>query len=348
MKRRGVATASAVAIFAMFLSCAGDDAGRPPAVLPATALHDAARHEVPVFPAWENGEATGDASRDAGSVATVTPPRALPEPVFGAGSVKPNDAHAFRFAAALRAMRANRSGANALRTMSLLPAVIDAKARTGVDPFADGDWLLVYGAEVGVPGPNANVVRHSRPEADVARAIADGGFEARDAAPMGSVSADLLGVHDVLLRPQPGTLALVPADRAVDLGAALAKPVDLGVKAGELARIFIAEPAKLMRVLPKEVVRLNVSVKPASDGGLDLASDADCGDVQSCAATATALEDFVKRQNSILVRFATRGLLSGLALRADGAKLRGTLHASPDQVDAILGFVRAQLDLPAN
>ena len=341
-----LATTSASAMCAMFIGCAGEDASRPVAVPPVTWSLDAARRPTPLFPGLGNGESTHDAAPDASRVPEPQAPRVSPEPSFGAGSVKPGDAHAFRLAAALRAMRANTSGANVLRMMSVVPSVIDAKARTGVDPFADGEWLLVYGAEMAAPGPNANIVRHGRSDAEVTRAIADGGFEARDANPPGSVRADLLGVRDVLLRPQPGTLALVPADRAADLGAALTKPIDPGVKPGELARLFIAEPAKLTRAIPKEVVRANVTVKPASDGGLELAGDADCGDAKSCVATATMLEDFVTRRNSMMVRIATRNLFSGLVLRADGTKLRVAMHASPDQVDAILGLIRAQLDLP--
>lgn len=65
------------------------------------------------------------------------------------------------------------------------------------------------------------------------------------------------------------------------------------------------------------------------------------------SATATALEGFVGRQNSMIVRIATRSLLSGLAIRAEGTRLRATLHVSPEQVDAILGVVAAVPSRPA-
>jgi hypothetical protein len=337
-----LATASACAMYATFVGC-GDEAARPPAVPvpPVTSATAPARGpDTSVIFASQNGESARNTAPEAGSSATPPPP----EPSFGAGSVKPGDVQPFRLVAALRALRASPSGAKIAQLMSVVPAVREAKARTGVDPFADGEWLLVYGPQVAVPGANANVVRHARPEAAVTTAIADGGFEAGDG---GGMRADLLGVRDVLLRPQPGTLALVPADRATDLGAALAKPIDPGVKSGELARIFIAEPTRVAHMLSKEVVRASVVVKPHPDGGLDLAADADCADAASCTATATTLDALVQRQNSMIVRIATRSLFSGLAFRADGTKLRATLHVSPEQVDAILGFVRAQLDLPA-
>jgi hypothetical protein len=153
-------------------------------------------------------------------------------------------------------------------------------------------------------------------------------------------------VKDVLLRPQPGILALVPGDRAGELAVVLAKPFDSGVRSGELARAFVAEPAKLLRFLPAEVVRATVLVKAAPDGGCDASAEADCSDVAKCKATAVAIEELARTQNSLMVRFVTRNLLGGLAVRADGTKLKATLHASPDQVEVAVNLTRSQLGLP--
>jgi hypothetical protein len=261
----------------------------------------------------------------------------LPEPSFGASEpLKPGEAHAFRLIVAVRAARASRSGAKVMEMLSLLPDVREARARTGVDPFADGEWLLVYGGKVAVPGPNANVVKHTKADADVTKALT---ARAR--------GAEIYGVKDVLLRPQPGILALVPGDRAPELGVVLSKAIDPGVKPGELARAFVAEPAKLLRFLPAELVRANVIVKGATDGGLDASAEVDCPDAASCKATATALEELGRTQNTLMVRIVTKNILGGLGVHADGAKLKATLHAAPDQVDAALNLTRAQLGLPA-
>ncbi|CAN5828007.1 hypothetical protein BH11MYX4_BH11MYX4_28370 [soil metagenome] len=294
------------------------------------------------------GGSTRTAALDAGPPAEPPPaPRPPPPLEFGPGSVRPGDAHPFRLAVALRAMRGSPSGVKIASLLSLLDLVAEAKTKTGVDPFVSGEWLLVYGPRAEVPGPNANVLRHGKPEAEIARAVAAAGFEARDGGGGGGgVQASLYGVREPLLRPQPGLLALVPADRAADLSAALAQPVDPGVKAGELARLFLAEPAKVLRIVPDEVVRANAIAKPAADGGLDLSADADCGDAARCSDAATRLGDFVARQNSMMVRMLTRSLFSGLAFKANGARLEATLHASPDQVEAILSLLRAQLGLP--
>ncbi len=47
-----------------------------------------------------------------------------------------------------------------------------------------------------------------------------------------------------------------------------------------------------------------------------------------------------------MVRIVTKNLLGNLTVRARGAKLVATLHAAPDQVDALLNLTRAQLGLP--
>jgi hypothetical protein len=242
-------------------------------------------------------------------------------------------------------MRATRSGGKVLKLLSVVPDVIDARAKTGVDPFADGEWLLVYGSSLRIPGTNANVVKHLRAEAELTKANADAGFEAFDAGP-NAVRAEIYGVRDVLLRPQAGVLALVPSDRAADLAVVLAKPIDPLTRPGELARIFVAEPANLVRFLPADVVRATVTVKPATDGGLDMSAEADCADAASCKATATALDELTTKQNSLMVRIVLKNLLANLSFRARGTKLEASLHAAPDQVDAVLNLTRAQLGLP--
>jgi hypothetical protein len=337
-------------VVALTVACGGEESRPPPA-------RPVAVRPVATSPPLDGAQPLDVASSlDAGAPVPPAPPAPppkppLPEPSFGdAQPSKPGDPHAFRLAAALRAMRASRSGAKVLKMLSVVPEVIDAKSRTGVDPFADGEWLLVYGSKVEVPGPNANVVKHTRPESAITAAVADAGLEAWDggaaAGMTGAVRAELYGVRDVLLRPQAGVLAVVPGDRVRDLAAILAKPIDPGVKAGELARIFVAEPAKLARFLPADVVRATVLAKPATDGGLDLSAEADCADAASCKTTAAALDDLARKQNSLMVRIVLRNVLAGLVVRSDAAKLKATLHASPDQVDAVLNITRAQLGLP--
>ncbi len=336
MSPLGHAVAGALVSAALVAFGCGVEESRPPVVPPIT-VRPAARPEPVREPV---------ATREDAPAAAPAPKPALPAPMFGATEpLMPGDAHAFRLAASFRSMRATGSGAKILKLLSVVPEVIDARAKTGVDPFADGEWLLVYGSSVSIPGANANVVKHLRSEAELTRANVDAGTGASDAGP-GAVHAEIYGVRDVLLRPQASVLALVPRDRAADLGVALSRAIDPGTKPGELVRISLAEPAKVVRWLPADVVRATVIVKPASDGGLDLSAEADCPDAASCKATATTLDELVQKQNSLMVRIVTKNLLGNLTLRADATKLKASLHATPEQVDALLNLTRAQLGLP--
>ena len=325
--------ACATALLAV--ACGGEE--RPPAIAPPVTTSPASSSVI-----FRDAGAS-ETALDAGAPA---PPAPAPEPevTFGPGSVKPGDPQPFRLAVALRAMRGSASGAKIATILSLVPEVIDASKKTGVDPFVHGEWLLVYGPRVEIPGPNANVLRHAKTDVEVTKALAAAGFEARDGGV--GMQAALYGAKEPLLRPQAGMLAMVPADRATDLQVALKPAVDPGVKAGELARMFLSEPAGSLRVLPSDVTRATVIARPASDGGLDLSADAQCPDAAACTAAATKLTEYVGRQNSMMVRMVTRSVLSGLVIKGNGSKLEATLHATPEQVDAILSILRAQLGLP--
>lgn len=348
---------ASIHVGAFAFACGGGEATRAEATSPSiSSAATPVAAAAPSAPRAEPRDASVTQWSTAEPAVHLPAPRVVPEPEFGAAEpARPSDTHTFRLAAALRAMRASPSGAKIVKMLSLIPDVIDTKTRTGVEPFEDAEWLLVYGSRVGVPGPNANVVKHSRPEAVVAKAVADGGFEAWDAgasaavAPgtTGAMRGEMYGVRDVLLRPQPGVLALVPGDRARDLAAVLAKPIDPGVKPGELARIYVAEPAKLARFIPAAVVDATMIVTPAMDAGLHVAVEGLCPDPEACRATATDLEQLASRFNSMMVRIVTKNLLGNLTVRADGATLKATLHVAPDQVDALLNLLRAQLGLPA-
>jgi len=270
----------------------------------------------------------------------------FPTPSFGEGDVAPGASHRFRLAVSTKAMRASASALKIGRSLSLLPAVIDAKRRTGVDPFDDGDWMLSYGPNVGAFIVNATVVRHHRTDDEITLALAQGSFEKSEHA-AGGLASDLFGTDTVLLRPRTQTLAFVPQDRAKDLGAALTKLDDPGLRTGEIAKLVAMEPSKMLSgYVPSEITTSEGVVKPAADGGLDVSAEGTCATADGCKEAAKAIEATVTRLNSMIVRIATRGLLSGVKVRAEGAKVKATLHAAPEQIDAIVQLMRASLNLP--
>jgi hypothetical protein len=274
---------------------------------------------------------------------------------FGAGAVSPSDPHAFRLAADLRALRASPSGSLLTDTIALLPDVVAVKDRTGVDVVADGDWYLVYGEDIDVPGANANVLHHGRASGEVERAMTDSGLESFDVGGARAVRSELFAVRDALVLPRASLLAMVPRDRATDLAAALTKAFDAGLRSGELVRATIEEPSRATGLLPREVTHAVVTVRAGAGGGLDVGAEADCPSVDACKAIAEGLRERARRAGTVVVRIATRGLFvplgeegkpGGEGLRAEGTKLRAVLHASVDQVAGIVNFARAALGLP--
>lgn len=329
-------------------------------IVPVTPVETPVRSRPP--PPVVTADASVENAVDAAPPPAPPPSRRREEPheartaSFGVGAVEPSAPHAFKLAVNLKAARASTSGKQALAIFSLMPATMLAKQRTGVDPFADGEWLLVYGEDVDVPGDNVNVVRHARPISEVSGAIARAGFLPLEDGPKGAVRTELFDVRDALFSPTPSLLVMAPRDRARDVAAALVKPIDLGVKSGELARVFVKDPSRTTSVLPKALADALVVVRPANDGGLDLSGEATCPDETACKEIAQGLRDRAARMNSLMVRVATRGLLGALTvegkpggegIRAEGTKVRASVHAAPDQVQSILNFVRAALGLPA-
>ncbi|AKV04833.1 hypothetical protein AKJ09_11496 [Labilithrix luteola] len=329
---------------------------------PVTPAEEPVRTAPPPVMSAASAENAPDAAAPAPSAPPALPPRRREEKhearttSFGPGPVEPSAPHAFKLAANLKAARASPSGKKTLEIFSLLPETILTKQRTAVDPFADGEWLLVYGEDVDVPGNNVNAVRHGRPAVEVSGAIAKAGFLPLEEGPKGAVRTELFDVRDALFSPTPSLLVMAPRDRAKEISVALVRPVDPGFKSGELARVFFKEPWRATSILPKSLSDALVVVRPASDDGLDVSAEATCPDEAACKEIAEGLRQRAARMNSLMVRVATRGLLipltvegkpGGEGIRAEGTKLRASVHAAPDQVQSILNFVRAALGLPA-
>jgi len=303
----------------------------------------------------------GDAGHETAETARARVRAAWPAPTFGPGPVAPaSTEHPVRMVFGLEAMRASPSGAKLARVLGALPPIVDTKARTGIDPLAHGTWLLVYGSSLEVPGPNANVLRTSRTDAEIGAALADAGLgpttDAGDAGaaashgafPDAGIPADVAGVRDVLLRPQPRVIALVPSDRAADLAVALARPIDPGLKPRELARIAIHEPGKLgargaATAVLAPLVRLTVALSAATDGGLDVAVDGDCKTAAECADATMAANAALKTLNTIGVRIVLGGLLNGVVVKADGARARAGAHVTPAELERILNLATSAL-----
>lgn len=229
-------------------------------------------------------------------------------------------------------------------------------SQSKVDPIRDTDWILIYGPSLIHTDRDAVFVHYSIPDAVVDTAVESiskrydkGG--AYDAGVPGVKAS--LGHADnaerVFLRGQPRVLIIVPKDKATDF-AKLSKRAKINprVRAGEAMRLTVKDPWKQISIpglkFSNSLKELRLWIVPrASDGGADVFVEGDCTDTAAATDVADALTDLIRRQNSILVRAATRGLLNHAKFTADGKVVKSHLSASPEQLEAILQGVGAML-----
>lgn len=347
--------ATALAALAGLVLACGADGEAPHVPHVTTAMPPSAAPRPSTDAGRDEG---GGASSDGGTDGPRTfrrrerSPR-FPTPSFGAGDVTITGAHRFRMLVSTKAMRANASAAKLGRALSTMPSFIDATERTGVGVLDDTDWLFTYGPDIGAIVTNANVIRHRVADEEVTSALQRSAFEPSRYAE-GGLASDLFGTDMVLLRPRRQTLAIVPQDRASDIAASLAKFDDRALPgpSPNIVAATVREPGPLLgryvdAAVADAITKVDVSVRPGTPDGLDALADATCPTEEKCKTAAEALDATVRRRNSLAVRIATRGLLNGLIVRAEGARMKVTLHASAEQVEALDQLLRAVLGLPA-
>jgi hypothetical protein len=229
-------------------------------------------------------------------------------------------------------------------------------SQTTVDPIKDTDWILIYGPSLIHTDRDAVFVHYSIADTVVDNAVDSiakrydkgGPF---DAGVPGVKAA--LGFADnaerVFLRGQTHVLVIVPKDKAKDF-ALLAKKATINprVRPGEALRLTVKDPWKQISIpglkFSQSLKELRLWIVPRpSDGGADIFIEGDCTDEEGASDAATALTDLIKRQNVLVVRAATRGLLNNAKVTADGTHIKSQLSASQEQLEAILQGVGAIL-----
>ncbi len=249
-------------------------------------------------------------------------PRGTPiDLVVGAGAAGLGAGQPIRVAFDVGAVRARPDGAEIGAAVRALPVAATFRDMTDVDPYADGEWLVFYGASFFSPEKSVLVLRHTKENP-----------HPRDP------NAKVLG--DVVIAPQAHVVAIVPEARKAAIGAELARPLVTGLRAGELMRLHLDDAASFV----PGITKLDVLVRAADDGGLDVGADGACAD--PCEKTALDLRALVKRLNGAFVRMAMRGVLDPLetdAIRVHDAHIEARLHATPEQVRAVVNVAGASL-----
>ena len=225
-----------------------------------------------------------------------------------------------------------------------------------VDPIRDTDWILVYGPSLIHTDRDAVIVHYSAPDAVVDQAVESiakrydkgGAFDAGVPGVKASLGhAD--NAERVFMRVQPHVLTIVPKDKATDFAKVLKRaPIAPRVRQGEALRLTVKDPWKQISIpnlkFSQSLKELRLWIVPrASDGGADVYVEGDCTDEEAANDSADALTDLIKRQNSLVIRAATRGLLNNAKVVADGTHIKTQLSVSQDQLESLLQGIAAFL-----
>ncbi len=227
-----------------------------------------------------------------------------------------------------------------------------------IDPIKDCEWILIYGPSLIHTDRDAVLVRTSLPDDVVDTTIEQLGKRYDKG---GSFDAGVPGVkaslghadnaERVFMRVQSKVVTVVPPDKAADFAKVLKRaPISPRVRPGEAMRLIVNDPWRQVSIpglkFSQSLKQLRLWVVPrASDGGADLFIEGDCTDEAAAVDVADALTDIIKKQNTIAVRLATRGLFNNAKIDADGTRITSQLSVSRDQLEALLQTVAAFLNV---
>ncbi|MBX3185454.1 MAG: hypothetical protein KF819_00510 [Labilithrix sp.] len=228
--------------------------------------------------------------------------------------------------------------------------------QTAIDPIRDTDWILIYGPSLIHTDRDAVFVHYSAPDAVVDSAVEaiakrydkGGPFDAGVPGVKASLGhAD--NAERVFMRVQPHVLVVVPKDKAADFAKVMRRaPISPKVRPGEAMRLVVKDPWKQISIpglkFPNSLKEIRLWIVPrASDGGADLYVEGDCTDEAAASDVADAMTDLIKRQNSIAIRVATRGLLNNARVTPEGSQIKLHLSVSQEQLEALLQGVGTML-----
>ena len=152
----------------------------------------------------------------------------------------------------------------------------------------------------------------------------------------------------VFLRPQSKLLVIVPPSHAYEAATTFRKQVPRGPSATEAMRLIVRNPSNQISIpglkFSASLKEMRIWIVPRADAGADVYGEGDCTDEAAATDSADRLTELLKRQNSLGVRFATRGLLNNAVVVADGTKIKLHILANPEQLEAVLQIAAAAVN----
>lgn len=311
------------------------------------AIHDAGVGEV---------DDDGGAPTDAGGEPGAGGPRD-PKSMFGLSKVVNAGVQNVVLGVNVALIRTHPVGARMGPVLQAIPQWRDflRGAPSSVDPVRDADWILIYGPSLIHTEKDAVLVRYNASDvaidatiASIAQSYDKGGpFDAGVPGVSGS-----LGFADnaprVFLRPQSKLLVIVPPSHAREAALTFKKQVPRGPSPSEAMRLVVNSPSNQISIpglkFSQSLTQLRLWITPRTDGGADVYAEGDCTEEAAALDSAERLTELLMRQNSLGVRFATRGLLNGAAVTAEGKLIKLHIAATAEQLEAVLQLTAAAMN----
>lgn len=224
-----------------------------------------------------------------------------------------------------------------------------------VDPIRDTDWILIYGPSLIHTDRDAVLVKYNVSDEAVDQTVAaiassydkGGPFDAGVPGVKASLGhAD--NAQRVFLRPQSKLLVIVPPSHANEAARTYKTAKPRGPSPTEAMRLIVRNPSNQIAIpglkFSNSLTEIRLWIIPRADGAANVYAEGDCTDEAAAVDSADRLTELIRRQNSLGVKFATRGLLNKAVVVAEGKKITLHVEASPDQLEAVLQLVAAAVN----
>jgi hypothetical protein len=221
---------------------------------------------------------------------------------------------------------------------------------TDIDPVKDIDWIIISGPSIQNTTRDVVLVRYSATDAKVDHAMdvvashypQGGAFDA-GVPSMKAVRSFSDGAERVVMQPRPHVLAVVPTSAAAKVARQLATAsVPAHVRKGEALYLRVVDPHHPMPQVPASISELRLRIVPTDDDGADVLLEGDTNAAEAAKQAASEIEALFRSINGsmagIYLRATVGDLLDGVEVTSEGSMVKVHLHASPEEIAAIIGL----------
>jgi hypothetical protein len=220
------------------------------------------------------------------------------------------------------------------------------------DPLTDLDWIDVVAPSDMARGRMLALASQTGDAAIDGRLVA---LQARSAEPAAThvegtplaAAARLDGVLRVVFRPEPRVVAAAAAARGLSVSHGLlhAHVHAPALRPHEALRADLPHPHDSLPALPAPILRLKANVLMLPNGDAEATADGECANAGEAQRAASSVREMIARQNNPIVQMLTRGILDGLSVSVHADTVNMHIHASRDQLEALLALASASISV---